>query len=180
MLCIGSPLGSLWGHSEATLGSLLRLHCVDSEATLEVILKLLWDPFEVTLRSLCDRSLRAFFEVTPRPLWTHSDITFGTTWSLWIMWIIWAGVTSGITLGSLWEHSGATLEQIGTNRTFHKLPHIPQITTTEAHRTVESLRKNFRRLIYIPHIPQAIAHSTNYHDWAAWDRGVIQKKTSDD
>ena len=147
---------SLWGHSEATLGSLLRLHCVDSEATLEVILKSLWDPFEVTLRSLCDRSLRAFFEVTPRPLWIHSDITFGTMWSLWIMWIIWAGVTSGITLGSLWEHSGATLEQIGTNRTFHKLPHIPQITTTEAHRTVESLRKK------LPTINLHTAHSTSY------------------
>ena len=26
-----------------------------------------------------------------------------------------------------------------------------------------------------PHIRQATAHPTSYHDWAAWDRGVIKK-----
>ena len=37
------------------------------------------------------------------------------------------------------------------------------------------IKKDPRRLSYMPHIQQAITHCTSYHHWAAWDRGVIKK-----
>ena len=44
----------------------------------------------------------------------------------------------------------------------HRLPHIPQATTTEQHETGGSLKNAFQRLSYIPHMPQAIA--TEQHE----------------
>ena len=50
---------------------------------------------------------------------------------------------------------------------FYKLPHIPQIATTEQHETGGSLKRIIRRLSCTPYVPQATTHSTSYRDWGA-------------
>ena len=134
-------LRSLWDHPEVTLGSLW--------AYFRIILKYVQHPFLHT--RLC-----AHCAVVPGYKYLVQGHCATRSW-----------------LGRValqperWKNHYRGLPHRRFDSSRHHillLPHIPQATTTEQHETRDSLKNSFRRLNYIPHMPQATAHSTSYHD----------------